>query len=311
MAVYNGEKYITEQLDSIRRQSLPPDYLIIRDDQSTDDTVQLAERYIGDFGLANWVVKRNEINLGWKFNFRQLMIDALATDADYISLCDQDDIWDSDKLKNQITVLNENPEIELLSGDPVVRKEIENAIVSHTVYDFHAQGNELSQYPPRFSSVVFRVGWTYVVRRSLLEDILPFWKAEKPRYDFPHDALLSTVASLLGAGFNLNKSVGTFRRHETNVSGTIGVKISSSKEYHIFDLEKEAGFFQVVADVLRVRKSPFEEKIKAYRDFYQKRLDIAKSGKKLPVMKQIIADRKYYSRFTGPIRDLIFMWKKS
>ena len=46
MCTYNGEKYITEQLDSIYNQIRQPDEVIIQDDKSTDDTVRIIDEYI-------------------------------------------------------------------------------------------------------------------------------------------------------------------------------------------------------------------------------------------------------------------------
>ena len=46
MATYNGAKYIIEQLDSIKNQTMRPDEVIISDDGSTDDTLKIVKNYI-------------------------------------------------------------------------------------------------------------------------------------------------------------------------------------------------------------------------------------------------------------------------
>ena len=86
MATYNGEKLIEKQLESIKNQVLSPDYVIIRDDGSTDGTVQFVRDYIKQNNLFGWDIIQNEKNLGWRLNFRQLLIDAQNTDADVIFL---------------------------------------------------------------------------------------------------------------------------------------------------------------------------------------------------------------------------------
>ena len=60
MATYNGHKYIVEQLDSIRNQSLKVDEVVICDDQSSDDTVSIIRNYIEKYKLDNWKVTVNE-----------------------------------------------------------------------------------------------------------------------------------------------------------------------------------------------------------------------------------------------------------
>ena len=46
MATYNGEKYITEQLDTIRNQTRKIDELVVCDDRSKDNTVSVVKAYI-------------------------------------------------------------------------------------------------------------------------------------------------------------------------------------------------------------------------------------------------------------------------
>lgn len=46
MSTYNGEEYIIEQLDSLRNQSRPADEVLIADDCSTDNTVDIVRNYI-------------------------------------------------------------------------------------------------------------------------------------------------------------------------------------------------------------------------------------------------------------------------
>ena len=46
MATYNGERFIVEQMESIRKQSLLPDEVLIFDDGSKDKTVEIVEKYI-------------------------------------------------------------------------------------------------------------------------------------------------------------------------------------------------------------------------------------------------------------------------
>ena len=48
MATYNGEKYIKKQIDSLLNQSLPFDELIICDDKSTDNTIDIIRSYKDD-----------------------------------------------------------------------------------------------------------------------------------------------------------------------------------------------------------------------------------------------------------------------
>jgi glycosyltransferase involved in cell wall biosynthesis len=94
MATYNGEKYLEEQLDSILSQTLKPLEIIVCDDQSTDGTIEILERYRRD-GLLSYYV--NENRLGFIGNFKKAV--SLCAPANYIALSDQDDVWLPSKLE--------------------------------------------------------------------------------------------------------------------------------------------------------------------------------------------------------------------
>ena len=88
MATYNGEKYLEEQLDSILSQTLKPSEIIVCDDQSTDGTREILDRY-QQRGLIKYFV--NEKRLGFIGNFKRAV--SLSSSDNYIALSDQDDIW--------------------------------------------------------------------------------------------------------------------------------------------------------------------------------------------------------------------------
>ena len=102
MTTYNGERYILEQLESIRIQTRQPDEVIIQDDASNDDTKVLIDYFIRAHGLKNWKVYKNVKNIGWRNNF----YDAISkAHGDIIFFADQDDVWCSQKIKTRIPSL--------------------------------------------------------------------------------------------------------------------------------------------------------------------------------------------------------------
>ena len=133
MTTYNGEKYIVEQLDSIRNQSRVPDEVIIYDDCSSDLTVSLIEKYIDDYELTNWTLHCNERNLGWRKNFVEAME---ASTGDLIFLSDQDDIWNRDKIEDMAFYLEKDKKILLLASNCEV---------------FYTLNDKKVKYPPFYS----------------------------------------------------------------------------------------------------------------------------------------------------------------
>ncbi len=95
MWTYNGEKHLGEQLDSIARQQLIPEELVLCDDCSTDATVTIAEAFAKQSHFPVRIVRNGE-NLGYKRNFAKAI--GLCS-GEFIALCDQDDVWYPQKLK--------------------------------------------------------------------------------------------------------------------------------------------------------------------------------------------------------------------
>lgn len=102
MCTYNGERFLKEQLDSIINQSYPIYELIIQDDRSTDDTLNIVKEYASRYPFFKVFV--NEQNLGYNRNFLSALLKATG---DAIAIADQDDIWDKEKIQKQINKLNE------------------------------------------------------------------------------------------------------------------------------------------------------------------------------------------------------------
>ena len=113
MTTYNGEKYILDQLASLHNQTMPPDEVVIFDDNSTDNTVSLVRGFIEENQLDHWHLAVNSSNLGFVRNFYQA-ID--ATSGDYIFLCDQDDMWHADKIERMVTIFLAHPDIYALNA---------------------------------------------------------------------------------------------------------------------------------------------------------------------------------------------------
>ncbi len=113
MGIYNGEKYIEEQLDSILGQTRKAEEVILCDDCSTDRTVEIVRLFIERNGLQeSWRLYCNGENRGYPGNFYYVM--GLCA-GDVVFLADQDDVWAETKLERMCAVLEEHPEAEVLA----------------------------------------------------------------------------------------------------------------------------------------------------------------------------------------------------
>ena len=100
MPVYNGERYIKEAVESVLRQQVPLE-LIIVNDCSTDKTEDVIKRYLEDDRV---LLCRNDRNLGVAAS-RNLGI--RKAQGEYIAFLDADDRWRADKLERQLSILEE------------------------------------------------------------------------------------------------------------------------------------------------------------------------------------------------------------
>lgn len=102
LCTYNGEKYLREQLDSVVRQTYPLHEIIIQDDGSTDETMQIALEYAAQHD--NIIVKTNTHEHGINGNFFSAM---RSSTGEFLAICDQDDIWMPDKIERQMGAIGD------------------------------------------------------------------------------------------------------------------------------------------------------------------------------------------------------------
>lgn len=101
LSTYNGEKYIEEQLESLFDQEYENIRIIIRDDGSTDGTLNILRKYRENY--PSKVEVHEAENVGWKKSFEWLINH--AGEADYYSFCDQDDKWGRKKVLHAVEAL--------------------------------------------------------------------------------------------------------------------------------------------------------------------------------------------------------------
>lgn len=307
LATYNGEKLLEKQLDSIRNQTVPADYVLFRDDKSTDGTVNYLKNYIEKNKLENWIVNVNDHNLGWKLTFRQLMLDALAYDINYVFFSDQDDIWRLNKIEKQVVIAKENPEIEVLSHDFDVLNTKNQEISTANNYQFDSKGETISQYPKRISYISYRLGFTHMVKRELIECLAKEWGSYQ---HLAHDRLVSMVSDLCGTGYNLNENLARHIVHGNNATGKSRISINSPKSEHLKEIKENTEYFELSMLILQARGYKTEaEQVKLVRDFYRRRYESGNISLTKRFI-QIIKDWRQYPGTSTKIRDIIFALKR-
>lgn len=214
MSVYNGMRYLTEQLDSLRLQTVSPDRVLIADDCSTDGSFDLIGEYIEKHGLDNWTINKNSSNFGWRMSFKRLL-DLASIDDGIVFPCDQDDIWKPDKIAVMSSIIEKDPSIDVLCC--AVEPFYENGGKKVTVYGAVDNSRPLDDlevpvFDSKFMSVR-RPGCSYAVKSDFIRDIMPYWQD-----DFAHDGMLWRFSLLKGSLRLLNQPLIKFRRHDSNAT---------------------------------------------------------------------------------------------
>src|SRR5215210_4494281 len=102
IATYNGERFLRPQLDSLLQQTYSNIEIIAVDDCSSDNTLDILKEYQKKH--KNFQVYKNEKNIGLIKNFEKGIV---LSKGDYISICDQDDIWHLHKISRMMSEIGD------------------------------------------------------------------------------------------------------------------------------------------------------------------------------------------------------------
>lgn len=300
MTTYNGDKYLTEQLDSIRNQSVKIDEVIIMDDCSNDKTPELVQKYIEDYKLQGWKLIENQTNQGWKKNFK--MGFDLVT-GDYIFPCDQDDIWHLDKVEKMIECMLIHPEIELLVANyKTFFSERDDGhgskLYAKKSKTMKSDGSvEMLKLDPKWA-YINRPGCVYCFTKSFYDSISDKWNT-----NYAHDAILWRFAQMDHALALLNYPVIDFRRHGDNATS----KVTWTKEKRIQTYNDYIYFHILALD--RVATKDDKDIIKKGIYVLEKRKRFLETGDILIFLKLVLKYQAFYNSKKGVLRDLILLIK--
>lgn len=124
MPSYNSEKTISSAINSIIAQDYQHWELLITDDKSSDDTIAILKNFEARDPRINVVF--NDVNSGAGFSRNQSI---RRSRGKYIAFLDSDDIWKSDKLKIQISFMEEKKYVFTFTSYQMFSNEGEGKIV--------------------------------------------------------------------------------------------------------------------------------------------------------------------------------------
>lgn len=200
MATYNGEKFIRSQIESILTQLGPADELIISDDGSADNTLEIIKEF-----------RDNRIKI-YKGNFKNFIrnFENALTKAkgEFIFLSDQDDVWESTKVQRILPLLQQ---FDLVISDSSVVDEELNPL-NPSFFKLLRSGKGIVKNV--LKSTYY--GSCMAFRKNVLTTALPF----PDTTEIGHDLWLGLVAEMTGSVLFLEEPLIKYRRHNATFTVT-------------------------------------------------------------------------------------------
>lgn len=215
MATRNGERYVAEQITSILGQTHGDWTLTVRDDCSTDGTVGIVTDLAREHPGRITVLRRETPSGSAARSFLEMVA---GSAADYVMLCDQDDVWETDKIA---VTLAEMRRLESRAGSPAPLLVHTDLTVTdenlRVVAASMTRAQQLDGAESRLSRLVVQnmvTGCTVMVNRPLLDLV-------REPFDgiVMHDWWLALIASALGEIGFVEAPTVRYRQHEENVVG--------------------------------------------------------------------------------------------
>ncbi|MFR1449834.1 MAG: glycosyltransferase [Beduini sp.] len=220
IAVYNGEKYLIEQLNSVLNQTEKLDEVILIDDLSTDQSFNIIKKFIEQNNLSTWKLIKNEKNLGYKGNFRKGLE---LVSGDVIFLSDQDDIWHEGKVEKICYFMNDNPNILSLGTSFNLIDEhtnkfeipLKKGYANQNLINFPIKEDELIKIDIKFlHQRNFCQGCTMAFKKEIKDEFLKVSTQKNP-----HDWEINLIACSHGGSYFYNHPLIDYRIHGDNTIG--------------------------------------------------------------------------------------------
>jgi glycosyltransferase involved in cell wall biosynthesis len=245
LSVYNGAIFIKQQLDSLCIQTCQNFKAICRDDNSADKSLEILKPY-------DLKIIPPSINLGAKKSFATLLEYALEnTDAEYFMFCDQDDVWEADKIEKTLLKMKE---VETVYPSKPILIHTDLQVVDNNMKNIHHSFWKHQKINPNINSLNRLLiqntitGCSMMINRKLatLSNTIP-------NESIMHDWWMGLVASQFGHIGVVNSATIKYRQHSSNAVGAkcFDLKFIIKSFFKKINLTKHCNQAKAFLDVYR------------------------------------------------------------
>lgn len=234
MATYNGERYISEQIESILNQTYKNWKLYIRDDGSKDNTKYIIKNYEKKYPNKIIVIEDENNGLGAKYNFRELM---KHSTNEYCMFSDQDDIWLNNKIQITLSKMIEIESQNLIDTPILIHTDLKVVDSELNIID-----NSFWKYQNLYNTNIklnnllvqnYITGCTMMLNKSLLN-----LAKNMPKESIMHDWWIGLVASTFGIIGYVENATILYRQHGNNEVGAQKYNSLKSIKSKLLNLKK-------------------------------------------------------------------------
>lgn len=260
LASYNGEKYISEQLESLASQSKLPDEVVISDDCSTDNTIKLINEFSINAPFKIEIYK-NDSNLGYSRNFNNAL---MKTTGELVFLCDQDDVWFENKIEKIYKLAVSDDSLLFMNDAELTDRDLNQTGITK-LQQIISLGKDQNK---------FVMGCCSAIKRELLDLILPIDE------NFPaHDTWISWFGERMLLKTVTPEVLQYYRRHDLNTSKYLGNTINKTLKVN--------KFFIKVRESLKKNGSELYDAELAYSIFNKNVKKLLLQNKSHPLFKEL------------------------
>lgn len=219
LPVYNGAKYLEIQIDSLFKQTYMDWRLIVRDDGSTDSSVDIIERYVLENPGKILYVKDSFGNLGTSGCLNILL---QYIEGDYFMYCDQDDIWSPFKIERSLEVIKslekELGNVPILVCSDAYCINSNGTVINNSFFKSQKFLDVTDNYIKMAALNVVQ-GSTSLMNRRVKDTIKYIPK------EFLHDGWTAVITAYYGHVEYIHEPLLYYRQHESNVLGAHNIGI--------------------------------------------------------------------------------------
>lgn len=258
LPVYNGEKYLREQIESILHQSYPDWKLLIRNDGSTDGSDEIIRRFCAKYPDKIFQIYEPSSNIGLVESLNILLHNS---SSEYVMFADQDDVWLNDKLELSLSQMlyletaNLDKPIMICTDVKCVNNEME--ILHESFFKSMRFIDGVVGNVEKMLALNEVQGCTIMINRTLIPFIYPI-----PKFMKIHDMWIGIHAANFGKAEYLHHQTLLYRQHDSNTVGAIEV----GRKYYF---KRFGSSMQTILQYMRI-KSKVKFEFSIFRVFYYK-----------------------------------------